>query len=273
MRGRRRYAGFTLVEALLASALLAFLVVILTDIFPDMLHINSRENLSYRVNWETQRLLQQLEEDIHNAGFRFLPPSTTDETGSRVNAIETPDRNFLILRGVSGLGQLAADANAGATVLSVAGFTDLTGAEYLVWSYMGNGGCLSVRGIGAGGSQVVVGNPGLPRGLPAGTPLLAVRRIEYQITGDVLIRRVNGIETHRVTIDPVSTGIQYTLQVPGTGNVLTQNLLTETDLNNLLFVNVSLALVRTVGISGGRNVRITGSARQQIAPLNLRELT
>ncbi|MCL6560629.1 MAG: hypothetical protein K6U74_17915, partial [Firmicutes bacterium] len=118
------------------------------------------------------------------------------------------------------------------------------------------------------GNQVVI-QPGLTligtRPLPAGTPLVAVRRIEYQIDAEnFLVRRVNGTVTDRVAIDPTATRFQYTV---GTS---VQNALTPSDLDNLRFVNVSLRLVRTAAVPGGRRVSITGSAVERIAPLNLR---
>ena len=68
----------------------------------------------------------------------------------------------------------------------------------------------------------------------------------------------------RVAIDPAETRFQYTV------GAKTQDTLAASDLDNLRFVNVSLRLVRTAAVPGGRRITITGSAVERITPLSLK---
>lgn len=266
-RGER---GFTLVEVLVASGLLALMVILATDLLPDVLSSRNSENLNFRMNQEAQRTLATLQEDIASAGFRFTPLSVTDVDGTTLFALVTPAVDFLRLRCATGSCQLLVPAAASDTTLTLGGYR--LGAR-LIYTYEGNTGCLQVTAVN--GNQVTI-NPALPLDLPAGTVLAEIVTIEYQVRGTELIRRVNGDERVMLAIDPAGTSIRFVLDdsiVNGSGATTTvANLNSVTDLQRLLYVNVTLQLTRTGSVARGHDkfISVTDTVTQRIAPLNLR---
>lgn len=275
MRNRSE-RGYTLVELMVASGLLVVLVVIAVDLLPDIFTSRNTEFLNDRVNRESRRVLERLQNDIASAGFRFAPPIIpNDGDGNTLLALESPAKNHLRMRCVVGTCQLSEAAERLDTALILRGFEN-PGAN-LIYTYGGNTEYLIVTAVdpigGAGESRASLKYPlgaalnPLTPPLPAGTALAEIATIEYQIVGGELIRRFNGIVQSRTPIDPEGTSITYVLN--DDGGIKEVDLLSAGDLANLLHVNISLQLTRAGSTSRGKSISVTDTATQRITPLNL----
>lgn len=273
MRGMGQ-RGFSLIELLLAAALLATVVVVGLDAMVDVMHNRNRENLSYRLNQEAQMVLDRMTRDIENAGFRFA--SSDDILASfGIQAMDTPVVNHLRMSCVVGVAQLANDAVQGATTLDLQGTPPSPGGAVLL-TFAGDIEYTVVSSVNTATNRVTLSGTGLARAYPAGTLVASIARIEYEINGSQLIRRENGQVTSQVAVDPEGTSISFTWgeDLDNNGEMENQfsgNLLTQQRLANLLTVNVALQLTRTAGTTRGDNLSMTQTASQRIQPLNLIE--
>lgn len=279
MRGKGEH-GFTLVELMVVAALLATLVVIATDAMIDVLHNRNRENLSYQLNQDAQRILDRMTRDIESAGFRFASPTALLATNGVV-ALDTPGANFLRMQCVTGIGQLASTANAGTITLILTPDSHLPSpGGNLLLANDGRLAYVGVNGVNHDTRQVTI--TGLPNTFPAGTLVAAIDRIDYRVINGELARSVNGTVQWTVPVDTDGTSISYTLRTDtdGDGNrdegeTENRNLLdtafpTSTDLDNLLTVDITLQLRRATATTRGDRLEITQTVSQRATPLNLR---
>ncbi|MCL6613021.1 MAG: hypothetical protein K6U03_00125 [Firmicutes bacterium] len=265
----RHSRGFTLLEVMLAAGLMAGLIIVVLDLLPDIFRTGRQEDTSQRLNWEARRLLDRIQSDIRTAGFRFLPPITTDGQGNPVAAI-AGDTTSLTLRGIVAVGELAQPVASGDTQAFINGFNNLRNADFLIWTNNGLGGCRRLTAIAAGGGQVTVEPAGFPTALPAGTLVAAVRTVTYTLQNGLLSRRVNGAggavaEVEQYGVDPAVTSFQYLVNTtpPQLLNTLPANL------NNLIAVHINLRMVRNVNLPGGSHTAISTTIQERVSPLNL----